>query len=196
MSEMGLLLALWTGLAVVAWAGIVYGIPRCERSRFRYDLWGLRDEIVDALLEEKVGRGAAVDHLRKQIEWTIRNADAVTPIDFALVTWSTECIDPSHAAPDLSGLSIEDRQMINRWRKKFAIILARHLIRGSTSGWMFFWCMTPALALRNLLARREGQKARSVVEKRVRREVRRHPALVEPRPGGRAGERPLSACSK
>src|SRR3954453_6241226 len=87
-------------LAVCAWVGVFFAIPVCQRSRFRYQLWQLRDQVVDQRILS--GRATAPDQwegLRTEIEQAIRYAPSVTMFRlflFSVLAWRSAISQRPH----------------------------------------------------------------------------------------------------
>jgi hypothetical protein len=107
-----------TGLTLVLivsgaalWASVLYVVPRHVESLFRYDLWRLRDDLVDNIFDETLPNLPLVEGLLEAIEAMIGHSSQVTLSSLLAFLISRRSNRSSHHEIDLSSLS-ESQQLI------------------------------------------------------------------------------------
>lgn len=175
-----LLFPLLAVTCIAGWTGVIFVIPWCQRSRYRYRLWQMRDQIVDDVICNKIPSHPAVVELVARIETHIRCVDS-----FTLASTMTEYIGrrafelPVDGSLDVTLLGSTEGAIISRYLSEFNKAKVRHLFVGSPSGWIAFALVPSAFVIAELLRRlthmrqherRAGPVIR-VVESRVRKGV-------------------------
>jgi len=136
----GLFLLLALIIAVTAWAGVLFVIPWCQRGQFRQNLWRLRDEITDDVIDGKLSYHPAVNQLREHIDFSIRYAQDITFANLMVVLVSAgRVLRAQIAAAEpgcLEGLPPDQAARLGEYRRRFGKLVSKHIISGSPSGWL------------------------------------------------------------
>lgn len=123
----------------VCWALLLFAIPQQLLSIFRYKLWRIRDNTVDAVFAGDIADTEVVRLFIASIEWTILNASAVTPWRF-MVRKSTPRQHVvkfrEYVNEGIRKLPDSDRERLEELLMEFKLACWRHLKRGSPSGWV------------------------------------------------------------
>jgi hypothetical protein len=181
------------GLAVAAWYGLLFVVPSCQVSRFRYRLWGLRDRVVDDLISATLPETPPIEELVYEVELAIRQAPDIRLVNFALA-WKAAKELPARERAPLTGLSESQRQLVQGYREELYGDIARHLFRGSPPKWLASRALSIFFAAKAFRKDRRNQRSKGgdVVERRVVRELKKNPTLWIP--PHREPKEPLSAC--
>lgn len=149
----------WTFLAVVVlvllymWMGLLFFIPWCFVSLFRYRLWRLRDSIFDAVIDHEVCDDPVYWELIRRIENYIRHAKEVTFLGAvargALLLPDMQAEEEKYLAK-VKNLSPEDRHQLDLWEMAFSRAVFVHLLRGAPSGWIGSLILMPTYVLQGL----------------------------------------------
>lgn len=164
--------------------GLIFQYTNWQHSRFRNQLWHIRDSLVDELLAGNIefSRGATV--LLHVIETHIRNTRRHTLADVLIAVYLLRNVElPSITDQMLDdGVRPSDRKVLLRYFNEFREANSSYLKRCSLSGWLVAF----RLWLKNSrpLNRKAGQAAtpalRQQVERVERVELRAIPELAPP----------------
>jgi hypothetical protein len=128
-------------------------VQRSERSKFRYRMWQLRDEVVDAVRDGEIEPHAVVKDWINRTELFIDATDVLTP--FALVTTSTvlrrggwEPKAPPHLNAPADVIEFLDAKTAEARAARMRLFLL-----GSPSGWLVSTAV-PVVAAATLLTKR------------------------------------------
>lgn len=144
--------AVWTGVivlwAVAAWFALTKVIPSCSVSLFRYRLWRIRDDLVDAIGQGAFTDDAAPKKLVADIEVFIRAAPDVNIITAGLHRWIGWGMDLS---PDGDPFDFErapkaDRALLQKYADRFQGAFAKQVLLGRPSGWLLLVVFAPSIA--------------------------------------------------
>jgi hypothetical protein len=163
---------LWTALGYLA---IIEVVPSCGRSQLRYRLWGLRDDLVDAIRAGEFKDSELARELVSEIEVLIRGVHEVTIFRMlALVMLSggkhlRADIESEEAAwkEKLDRLTPADKKKIKRFDTDFRGEVIWHALTRTPSGWIVTALLSPILLIRALMdiqrtRRRAKRKNRSL----------------------------------
>lgn len=138
-SVLGILLSV--GLTL----GVLWFIPSCMRSVFRYRLWRIRDALFDEVTAGTIPDETVIDELITRIEHLIRLSRHVTLYKFIttgiITAWDLREHERYEDAKART-LPPECRQQIARYERQVGRAMATHLYFGSPSGWigvLFVW---------------------------------------------------------
>jgi hypothetical protein len=135
--------------AALAYASLTYIVPSCARSRFRYRLWALRDQVMDEIYD---GRFEKTDQARKlvaAIELVIRGADQLSLLRVWFANLVVDERDlPEHLRFELDRLSASDRDRLQRHLRALHWLIIKHVFVGSVSGWIYLLATRPLHFLR------------------------------------------------
>lgn len=136
-------LAVWGVAAFLtfgAWAGIVLILPNVLKSRARYQLWGLRDEVVDAMfLYETLPDDRYTRELVTTIEHSIRHAEKLTLLDYVFMPKPpSEFIrrQREELAAAEARLRPEGAKRLRAFLERYERIIGSKVLFGSPSGWL------------------------------------------------------------
>ena len=169
---MNLLLALILAAMVAsAWAAFFVLVPAQMGSLTRYELWKLRDELVDGLLSNNVMDSKWAWEVVASIEAAIRFTPHMSlfNIKFALpdppAHWIAE--HQEFVGREKRSLPADQAKMIEQVQDRLRLIVARHALRRSLSGWISLVCLAPvamfyvALGMLHAGARNTWQSAKT-----------------------------------
>lgn len=133
-------------------------VQRSERSRFRYETWRARDELVDAVMAGRVQPRKQVLELIDRLEVTIDATDLMTPYRLltAVRTLRRAGWRPPDERPDYAATP-EEEKIIDAVRDRASHARGRLFFCGSPSGWLLL-SLSPLLALAILLTERHGER--------------------------------------
>src|SRR4051794_12342083 len=134
------LLTVWL-LCIVAfcWFVVFRTIPGYLQSRFRYEIWVMRDELADNILDGKYASKDAPVALLEEMETAIRAAAHLTMFRFCVVMRLGRDVDvPEENALDLSGVRTSDRRDLERFQERLYHRVTRHLFTGAPIGWVMY----------------------------------------------------------
>jgi hypothetical protein len=129
-------------IAVVGWAWISFWfiIPACTASQLRYRMWRIRDDIKDALLDQRLTDGPLVQRLLRGVEGGIRVAPRLRFSSFAvyLLLRDRSDVDKRHASDLrlLESLPSEEKQLLLGYMDSFNRACTRRVLLGTPSGWI------------------------------------------------------------
>lgn len=141
--------------AIAAWASIVWLIPAQLRSMFRYRVWRLRDEFVDAVLDGRLQWGPSVDDLLERMEFTIRAARELTLVRLLSVHFLVRDLRLQERKP----AHTDEEILLEEYRFRLIQLVAMHVMAGSPSGWI--GSVLLSLIAPFYLRRRWGHKVRA-----------------------------------
>jgi hypothetical protein len=137
MNGAGLLIAaVGLAIAVGAWASVLFFIPNALRSIFRYNLWALRDQVVDDVLDGEVPRDQAMA-LVKRIEFTIQNAADLSVLNL----WAVHRATRNVRVPEPLAVY---HPRLKAYARKWHSLSFRYAAFGSPSGWIAFVFLSAA----------------------------------------------------
>jgi hypothetical protein len=171
----------WSLLAIAAWAGIILVIPWCQRSRFRYRLWRLRDKVTDDLIRDALPRSDAVIELREQIDDSIRYSRDFTFLNFLLAYTVAEKysrLAVQRASRD--DLRPEEAERLKQYESQLEEAQTVHLLTGSVSGWVGT-VLLAILSFPKLTSRGQDRSPKELMAQKVTNEVASQPELWVPR---------------
>lgn len=135
-----------TASVLFAWIGLFVATPAALRSMSRHRFWRLRDEIVDAMLAEKLAQPEAAQLLVRRIEAVIRYADHLSPWNLVFLPPA-----PTHDAQAVQRRMEQfkevERSLIQSYEHRFFKLVAIHLVTCSPSGWLAGLAMLAAVPL-------------------------------------------------
>lgn len=126
------------GNFTVATAVFAFVVQSSERSLYRYRMWRLRDEVVDAVLTGQLTADKAVLHWLDMTEAFIDITDYLTPYRYLALsrTYRRAGLDV-HAESDADiGTSPETRAFLDRMSRSARAARMRLFFLGSPSGWL------------------------------------------------------------
>jgi hypothetical protein len=142
-----LLIAFW------AWYGVFFIYPSCTRSLFRYKLWKIRDDLVNATFDGRLPRSSFTLDLVETMEGSIRSSGHYNLVTFALAARS---VDPELAKRrqawlerELGALADEQRDFLLQLRRRYHAAIAVHLLTGTA----FALVLLPVFLVSGLAAR-------------------------------------------
>jgi hypothetical protein len=161
---------LFIGALCVGAVGLFFGVltlPRWfARSIGRHRLWRLRDVIVGKMVIGDLPPGhPAVRQLGKRVDLAARDGLSVTLLNVVALDRGLRSVNPStrtrlmHSVKlcPTTGLTEEQRELVDTYRRQFELYLAGFLILGSWYGLFQIAKRIPA-ALRRQLADRQAAK--------------------------------------
>jgi hypothetical protein len=174
--------------ALLAWCSLLWIIPSCNLSVFRYRLWQLRDRVADDIRQGAFDDDACAEEFLCFVEGAIRGAPDFGTVKLLIMLWATRGVPPPKPF-DLEALSPADKALTERHLDELQMLGARHAILGSPSGWILIAVGFPVALVASLIARirkgRDDDDKRSLIRdarSRVRDEVDPGLALVVARP--------------
>lgn len=180
-----------TAFCVASWLGLFLLVPRWLTSMFRYDLWRLRDDLVDALRDGRLSRSEAAVGVLHSMETAIRHARHFT---FANVLGlqgiaALSGVAPTSSTPSYAELDQDERQLLHSFERRLVDALVRHVKLGSPSGWLAMAFRPVALSAFHVgrLVGTRGRRPTLLVAEAVREELAVAGRLAVDR-------RDLSAC--
>jgi hypothetical protein len=187
--------------AVLAYICLMLIVPSCARSRFRYELWALRDELTDEVYKGHFKNTDQPRRLVREIEVVIQGAAEVTVFKMWLLTRLARNANlPRAQLVDLNALGKGDRERLAPRVERFYWLISKQAVFGSASGWFFLIVLAWILLADLLGASRSLPKAilslREQAKEHVREEIPVEPALtvLTQRVNGRAhGKQPVWA---
>lgn len=144
---------------VAAWAIVVFFIPSCLCSMFRYRLWRLRDSVKDDVIYGRLPSHEFVNELLGVIESFILIANRVTLIQvFSLPGDRTDSARHQKALEEWAGkLNEQQNHLFLAHRTELKTIIVSRLLLGSITGWAFLVLLLPGIVL--MLVRSLVQRA-------------------------------------
>ncbi len=110
--------------------GIFYSVPDSLVSLFRYKLWRIRDELVDAIRDGRVVDSAESGQLVSVIEETIQHAPQWTLLRLLFTPGI------ARVTRDVAKTTQTRQLDLQSYRVRFAADVVLHLLYGSPSGWL------------------------------------------------------------
>lgn len=158
-------------LGVAMWAAIVFFIPSCTASFFRYSAWRVRDNIVDDVFNGTLPDHPAVWDVVESAEALIVTARELSMAKVAGFSWAFRG-SPPRPRPSRSGLSDAQKKRLRDDDHQLQRSLALYLSFGTPTGWVavpFLAVWFIALEMKPRKYRRRS--AAHMVERRVARPV-------------------------
>jgi hypothetical protein len=121
-----------------AWACVVYVIPSCTVSFFRYRLWETRDDLVDDLRHGKFQNQEQPRRLVAMLEVAIETAPEMSMLNFLLLHYSTRGAKLPRPFPpvELNDLTPLDRERLEKHLTAFHDAMTTRLLLGRlVAGW-------------------------------------------------------------
>ena len=137
---------------------VLYALPQMQHSRFRHELWDLRDAIVDDLLDDRLAMSREVRELLLRVHLAIKYAPEHTMrsgITSALLLRDAQNVPNLRKTLEGARLPHEERVRLLMHFETLQKSTVHHLLFGSPSGWAAY----AAAAL--MPARREGRVQRT-----------------------------------
>lgn len=177
-------LILSLGLVTCTLLALFRFIPLASRSLYRYELWRLRDELVDAVRAERVpDKHDAVLYTLRSIEAGIRISHWMTLLRVATLLSAMQRHGVLEPAPSLSALTSAESAYLVDLQHRLNELTVRHLLTSSASGWLA-WLLIVAPSAIGRARRRSGPVDRAA-----------SPELLIAANGVHGvGRGPLSAC--
>lgn len=115
---------------------VLFAVPKNQASRFRYRLWRLRDDIVDAQISGEIEESPEATQLVEAIEAGIESARDLSPLRF-LIVFMFMATSP-HLREQLKRHGLPKIALMPKnYGHSFGRLLLKHLLFGSVSGWIF-----------------------------------------------------------
>lgn len=139
-----LLTLLLVALALFAWVSITKIVPSYATSRYRYQLWRLRDGLSDDIRHGKFDQEDAPRKVLALIDLAIDDADDLSALNMILFAWTVVGDKEIPRDPlQLGELSQHDERLLDqRLQAVHSALLAKTLL-GSVSGWVITVVLTP-----------------------------------------------------
>ncbi len=124
---------------VVAYV-VLIEIPSVQHSRFRHQLWALRDDLVDDAIAGRVRQDAAFGMLMALLTSGIADASRHTMMAAALNVKHTRHLVPKRLVDDivLGGEGGPERALMAGYLDRYRRISKHHLLTGAPSGWLYW----------------------------------------------------------
>ncbi len=130
-----------TLVVVVLWAALLFFVPSCLRSEFRYRLWQLRDNVYDDVLAGRLADSELTKLFIIEIEQVIRYSRFYTLVDAWVTPRSPkEIIDARRrfVTEQKQLLSADHLRRFEKYERQAGRVVLRHLLFGSPMGWVLF----------------------------------------------------------
>ena len=136
-----LFVLLGSAAAIVAPVLVLFQIPKWRHSVFRDELWSIRDDLVDALLVNKLDLNPVVDGLLLRVNLAIRYSSEHTlrSLVMGVLYMSRTRTEPSESIwkeLDASTMPDDQKLIVTGLLQRFEDAMVQHLIWGSPSGWL------------------------------------------------------------
>ncbi|HEY8668564.1 MAG TPA: hypothetical protein VIL86_18095 [Tepidisphaeraceae bacterium] len=129
-----ILLVAFTGLAMLVW------VPRDLRSIFRYKLWILRDDAMDAIFAGRLdAKNPLVGNFVYTVEQIIMSSKHMTLLhETCRPSPSSDYMDAARLAiaNELRALPEDQRHIMRDMHERLSTIVSKHIFLGSPSGWL------------------------------------------------------------
>ncbi len=165
---------------------IFFGIPQLQHTRFRHQLWAIRDDLVDDVIDERLSMSPEARELLLRLHLAIKYAPQHTMrsgFTSALVLRGTS-VPSLRKTLRQSKLPDAQRRRLLELYERMQQATTRHLLIGSPSGWLVSVAVqvVPSSLLERTLLRRARP---SEVERRAEKELaalpRLYPESLSPR---------------
>jgi hypothetical protein len=185
MNEMALELLVVVLVGVALWAAVIFFIPSCTASLFRYRVWELRDAIVDDVFDDRLPEDPAVWDVVDRFEAMIVIA---RHLSMGKLFAFKRALRDAQPEPPLSraALTVDQRKRLSDYEHDLQRALALYLTLGTPTG----WALTPVLVLYvmvtelpGFLVSRQGPRTKGPRESAAHTVERRVAAPVVNRPG-------------
>ncbi|MBQ1025469.1 hypothetical protein [Micromonospora sp. C95] len=132
-----LLLIMLLGIALTPFF-VIYQLTSLAHSSYRNRLWILRDKITDDLRRGKIARSHAAQSVQNMIEEQIQVAGRHTIADSLLAIAIFKVDGDTSVFEDIlgAGETPEDQQILVSYLRDYRVATAKHLMWGSTLGWL------------------------------------------------------------
>lgn len=143
-----------SGATVAVWALLIFFIPNCMCSMFRYRLWRLRDTVKDDVLRGQLPDSGLTQEFLGGIEAFILVADKVTLIQMLLLPSDAEESQRRRKLFEEAVRLLKDEHQVRflAYREEFKRVLLKRLLFGSLTGWGFLTLLLPAILLSLIVA--------------------------------------------
>ena len=131
-------------LALLAWLSLVWIVPSCATSRFRYRAWRIRDEVVDELRAGRYEERDEPEAFVQTVETAIEEAAVLSFLKvsmFGIATRKLEFKPPFR----LDGLSENDATLLRAHITRMDEAAIDKALFGSPSGWIAVVLVLPLL---------------------------------------------------
>jgi hypothetical protein len=160
-------------LVGLAWYVLFVGTPDVIRSMYRYRLWALRDEFVDAVIAGELPSDRRSREVLEILENSIRSARSFTIVKVLLSFWFARRAGFVEAAEQ--ELASRPPHPADEYEERLMNISRRYLLLTSPSGWLApIWLPIGWAVYRLVNWRRPiilAKRPRDLVEKPVRTEA-------------------------
>lgn len=185
------IVSLISGMIVIvgAWFALIVFIPADRRSRFRYELWDLHDQIVDDVLDGRMPRDAGVAEVLRTVHIAIENARHASFLKFALMP--KDGLDErlrtylEARSTRFATYTKEQRDRFRSYEERFAKATLVYLLTGSPSGWASMTFRVPYFSVKAVFTSeprvREAVRSELLDEKAKRAAVREYWSLRDDR---------------
>lgn len=140
---------------LVFWFGSFWVIAWCQKSHYRYELWRLRDNVIDAIRSDALPDSESVRHLVNTVEVSIREAEKLTLVNLASMFFAMgpRVIDRalSQGFPDYGDMSDGQVTLLNAYRHTFSKATFVYVLSANPIGWalsLFAWVTIKLLVWR------------------------------------------------
>ena len=172
---------------------LVFHWSKYAYSKFRSQLWELRDDLTDDFLNGTIEWSPEAEKLLRVIETYIREAPRHSFADVRLAILALKNLDQlSSLEDDILGprLNPTDRQRMAAYLNRLVAATSWHLVAGSPSGWLAWTWATLRQTFSGANGSRQEENGKSLPENAVRVELVEMPRLMpshkrrpDPQPG-------------
>jgi hypothetical protein len=125
-------------------------IPRSNRSLFRYDLWKLRDDVVDDVLAGRLPDSRLTQEFIASVETTICAAPSLSLVKWILLPTMPKplaALRRESVQKERARLTPDQLRLFDEYQTKFRDTFTHHMICASASGWLAFLFVVAVLLL-------------------------------------------------
>jgi hypothetical protein len=118
---------------------LFFGYPQLQHSRFRHELWGIRDALVDDVIDGRLPFTREVKDLLLRLHLAIRYAPDHTmrsALSSMLLMRDQEIPNLRKSLTKARGLDAHQRDLLVAHYDGLARATVHHLVHGSPSGWL------------------------------------------------------------
>jgi hypothetical protein len=170
--QAGVVLVMSLGLPVLVATCLFRVIPAANRSLYRYDLWRMRDELVDALRAGALPRKhEAVRHLVVALDAAIRLSSRLSLLRMFVLYRTLRAKTDLPLPPSTVGMSEPEVQLFNEFVSRLTHRTIHHLFVSSPSGWLAILLFEPFYLADRIRHRRDSKKHVRESARLIRRSV-------------------------
>lgn len=133
-------------------------IQRSQRSKFRYEMWRVHDELVAMIESGEIRPTKPVLEYLDRVRFNVETTEYMTPFQFLVFVHSLRRTGWTAPADTLLARAEgREREVLREAAKRISSARVRLLLFGSPSGWLLCLC-GPVLYLTAMLRQRRGHK--------------------------------------